>query len=230
MTPPARRAIDLEVRKCVFDHFLEHGQPPVVEEIELHVRQPRAEVEAALDRLEGSRHLKLVPRTHRILMAFPFSAVATPYRVTVEGQGSYFANCAWDAVAFHSMLRRPIQVDSFCRHCGTRLAVAIREGKRVGDPENAPVVYLGLPAAQWWDDILYSCGNTMVFFGSHDHLERWRSQGSMAEGQELSIETTLKLSEPLYASKMDRDYARPSREALERTFAELGLRGAFWKL
>src|SRR2546425_375270 len=71
-----------DVRKYVFDHFLEHAVPPVLEQIMERYHLDRVKAFAVLKALEDARHLKLVPGTQRILMAFPFSAVATPFRVT----------------------------------------------------------------------------------------------------------------------------------------------------
>ncbi|TLZ78633.1 MAG: hypothetical protein E6K11_08340, partial [Methanobacteriota archaeon] len=70
-----------DVRKFVFDSFLENSVPPVLEEIMERFHLGRPQAFEALQALEAARHLKLVPGTQRILMAFPFSAVATPFRV-----------------------------------------------------------------------------------------------------------------------------------------------------
>src|SRR5437899_6188088 len=67
-----------DVRKYVFDHFLEHAVPPVLEQIMERYHLDRVKAFAVLKALEDARHLKLVPGTQRILMAVPFSAVATP--------------------------------------------------------------------------------------------------------------------------------------------------------
>src|SRR2546422_6447848 len=95
-----------QARKLVLDHFREHAVPPVLEDLMTRFRLGRDDAFEVLRGLEAARHLKLVPGTQRILMAFPFSAIATPFRVTRPVIGRrYYANCAWDAVAFHSMLR-----------------------------------------------------------------------------------------------------------------------------
>ncbi len=107
-----------DIRKYVFDHFLEHAVPPVLEQIMERYHLDRVEAFAILKSLEEARHLKLVPGTQRILMAFPFSAVATPFRVTRPVIGRrYYANCAWDAVAFHAMLHEIIRIEGRCHHC-----------------------------------------------------------------------------------------------------------------
>ncbi len=87
------------VRRFVFDHFLEHAAPPVVEQLMAEFSLGREEATDVLRGLEAARHIALVTGTARILMAFPFSAVATPFRVTARGR-TYFANCAWDAIAY----------------------------------------------------------------------------------------------------------------------------------
>jgi len=218
------------VRLAVFQGCLREGAPPSVERLMGDLQLPREEIETSLERLDQARHLKLVPGTHRTLMAFPFSAIATPYRVIVDGSRSYFANCAWDAIAFYPMLDQPIRVESFCYHCGRALRFQIQDGRLATDVRDAPVVYLGLPAAEWWKDIISTCSNTMLFFSTPDHLQSWRGSHPEARGVGLSVEVVLKLSGPLYAGKMTLGFTRPSREELIRLFRDLGLTGEFWKI
>jgi len=105
------------IRLHVYEHFLEHGRPPIAEELMRDFPLSREEVGATLRELQGQRNLAVVKGTLRILMAFPFSAIATPLRVRVRGR-DYFANCAWDAVAFHAMLGEDdVDIDSYCHHC-----------------------------------------------------------------------------------------------------------------
>ncbi len=180
--------------------------------------------------LEKGRHLKLVAGTSRILMAFPFSAVATPYRVTRTNGQQYFANCAWDAVAFHPMLREKVRIDSFCYHCSESLRFDLGEPPGVPEGPDAPKVYIGIPAAQWWADIVQTCSNAMVFFASDSHLNDWRATKGAGTGQALSLDQTIRLSLPFYGGKMQLDYVRPSRDALTTHLASLGLKGEFWRL
>lgn len=222
-------SLDATLRAAVFEGFLGHGSAPSVEELMGRFRRPREEIEASLDRLDTARHLKLVPGTHRVLMAFPFSAVATPYRVSV-GARTYYANCAWDAIAFHPMLRTDIQVTSFCHHCGDPISFAIDKNQVVNSKGESPVVYLGLPAADWWKDIVFTCSNTMLFFASAEHLRSWRQAHPEARGAELSIDQMIRLSEPIYAGKLELEYARPSRDRMVELFQELHLTGDFWKI
>lgn len=217
------------MRKFIFDRFLEHAVPPVLEEIMERYRFDRSRAFETLRALEAARHLKLVPGTQRILMAFPFSAVATPFRVTRKNGQQYFANCAWDAVAFHAMLNEPVRIASRCHHCAEPVAIELADGRVTTSPRE-PLVYLSLPASQWWNDIVNTCSNHMVFFRSADHLAQWKKANPGPEGAALTIEKTHALGEPIYRDKLKLDYARPSKDQLVAHFRELGLGGSFWEL
>src|SRR5690242_9701113 len=103
MAPEAEFMLAQRVRLAVYEHFLEHSVPPLVEELMTQFGLTRPETVAVLRELSESRGIAVVKGTSRILMAWPFSAIATPFVVRARGK-TYYANCSWDAVAFHSML------------------------------------------------------------------------------------------------------------------------------
>jgi hypothetical protein len=221
-----------EVRKYVFDYFREHTSAPVLEQIMQRFKLDRSGASKALAELESAHHIFLVPGTQRILMAFPFSGVVTPFRVTIsDDQKKYFANCAWDAVAFHVMLRKEQWIESFCHHCAENMTIHLKDQDKISShPSDDPMVFLSLPAAKWWDNIMLTCSNNMVFFSSTEHLDEWKRSHTSLEGTALTIEQTLKLSVPIYHTKMNLDYTRPSKEQTMAHFKSLGLTGDFWKL
>lgn len=221
--------LERRVRLLIFERFLEHGTPPVTEQVMNELSLSRAPATDVLRDLEAARHIALVPGTARILMAFPFSAIATPFRVTV-GSRSYFANCAWDAVAFHAMLGDEVRVDSFCHHCGDPIRIDLAGGRATKvDPPEA-LVYLALRPTEWWSDIISTCSNTMVFFASPEHRDA--SDLCAPEGQAVSLtpDQVHTLSGPIYAGKFTLDYARPTKEELLAHFAAMGLTGQYWML
>ena len=216
------------VRLFVFEHFLEHSAPPVVERVMSEFSLSREAATDALRALEAARHIALVPGTARILMAFPFSAIATPFRTTV-GDREYFANCAWDAIAFRAMLNDDIRVESHCHHCAAPITVEIRESGIDVEPKDA-LVYLALPPAHWWADIVTTCSNTMVFFCSPGHRDASDLCAPPASATSLTPEQVDALSGPIYARKFALDYERPSKDQLLDHFATLNLTGDYWKL
>jgi alkylmercury lyase-like protein len=221
--------VPARVRAFVYEHFLEHAVPPVVERLMTDFSLSRESAGDVLEGLDAARHLALVKGTSRILMAWPFSAVATPFRVEVGGR-RYFANCAWDAIAFHAMLRQDVRVESFCHHCAEPISLDLRGGRAVRTDPSEALVYLALPAARWWDDIITTCSNTMVFFASPEHRDGSTLCSIDAPGASLTPDETHTLSMPIYASRLALDYARPPRQELLDHFAGMGLAGDFWRL
>jgi hypothetical protein len=216
------------VREYIYDYFLDSGHAPVIEDVMQEFHLDRHEARQVLLAIEGAHNLALVPGTHRILMAHPFSAVATPFKITI-GTKTYYANCAWDSVAFHVMLALDIGVDGFCHHCAEPIAFTLRDGKAKSEPPD-PLVFLSVPAVKWWDSIVNTCSNNMVFFSSRKHLQEWLEKNPGVRGEALTIEQTVELSVPTYRDKMKLDFARPPKDELMRRWAAIGLTRDFWKL
>jgi Alkylmercury lyase len=217
------------VRLKIFEHFLNDARAPVVEELMTELSLPRENVTAILDELVASRHIALVPGSARILMAFPFSAIATPFRVTTRGR-NYFANCAWDAVAFHAMLGDEVRVESFCHHCATPITIELGDGRATQVEPAETLVYLALRPTQWWENIVTTCSNTMVFFASAEHRDASDLCAPPDQAASLTPDEVHALSGPIYSRKLDLDYARPTRDELLDHFATLGLTGDYWRI
>jgi len=223
------RTLQQGVRLFIFEQFLEHAAPPVVEQLMNRFLLSRSAASEVLHELESARHIALVRGTDRILMAWPFAAVATPFRATARGR-SYFANCAWDAIAFHAMLGDDVRVESFCHHCATPITIELRGGRATSvDPPEA-LVYFAVRAAQWWDDIINTCSNTMVFFASPQHRDASDISAAADQGASLTLDQVHTLSTLSYSNKFAIDYERPPKEAYLAHFAAIGLTGDYWKL
>ena len=217
------------VRLSIFERFVKEGRAPVVEELMTQFSLSRDDATTILDELVAARHIALVPGSARILMAFPFSAIATPFRVTARGQ-EYFANCAWDAIAFHAMLGDEVQVDSFCHHCATPIRIELRDGRATRVEPREALVYLALRPTQWWENIVTTCSNTMVFFASAEHRDASDLCAPADQAASLSPDEVHALSGPIYGRKLELDYARPTRDELLAHFATLGLTGDYWRI
>lgn len=190
----------------------------------------RADTVALVEELVDAHSVAVVKGTSRILMAWPFSAIATPFVVHARGK-TWFANCAWDAVAFHAMLDEDdVAVDSFCHHCGGRIRIELRGGRATLVEPATTIVYLALRPTEWWEDIITTCSNSMVFFCSPAHRDASGLAAPEDEAASLSPELTHRLSVPLYGSRLAPDYARPSRDELNAHFASLGLAQPYWRI
>jgi len=111
-------------------------------------RSPSA-VEDAYRRLAAGRAIVLAPGTSNIWMAHPFSAIPTPYHVRTP-RGSYWANCAWDALNIPALLGVDAQTKAGCPDCDAELALVIRSGS-LQAPEG--VIHFAVPPRHFWDNI-----------------------------------------------------------------------------
>ncbi|MCI4365621.1 MAG: alkylmercury lyase family protein [Thermoplasmata archaeon] len=217
-----------ELRKYIFDVFLQTSRAPVVEEMMVRFHADRAEIVTRLRELESAHHILLLPGTERILMANPFSNLPTPFRVSAGGT-QYFGNCAWDAIAFHVMLDQDVHVSSSCHHCGGPVELDLRGGRNVSDPAKNTLVFLGTPVSKWYDNLVATCSNTMVFFLSQDHLNEWKKAHPGWTGETLTVEKMIDVVTPISKGRTTLEYQMPPRSQLMAYWGSLGLRGPFWK-
>ena len=218
-----------KVRKYVFDYFFENSRAPVLEELMRSFSLDRGEVFAALRELEAAHHILLLPGTQRILMANPFSGITTPFRDRIGGR-TYFANCAWDTVSLHVMLGQDAEVDAFCHHCGEPISLKLSDGRMVSGSNPNPLIFLSVPVSKWYDNLINTCSNNMVYFSSKDHQDKWLEAHPGVTGESLTVEVMAKACGTLSKERMNLDYAKPSPANLMSHWKSLGLTGANWEL
>ena len=141
--------LDNWVRWRIYRTFMEEARPPTVGELALESGRLPLEMEASLVRLADALAIVLVPGTHHVLMAHPFSAVPTAYPVAAGGK-RYWANCAWDALGIPAMLGLDSETRTSCPDCGEEMSLRVEGG--AASPSDAVVHFL-VPAARFWEDI-----------------------------------------------------------------------------
>ena len=99
--------------------------------------------------LADRRVLVLDPGTDAIRMAMPFSAGPTGFRVETE-RGSWWGNCAWDALGISAMLATPARIETACGDCGDPIRIKT-DGQALVCADG--IVHFAVPALHWWDDI-----------------------------------------------------------------------------
>ena len=142
---------DLQIQAHVYQHTAQNGRPPASDAVAAALGLDQTEVLAAFRRIHGRRLLALA-QTGEIVMAPPFSAVPTPFRVQAAGR-EYFANCVWDSFGIAAALHSDAIVDASCACCGEPMTLRIQNGEPLPEPA---VAHFAVPAAHWWDDITYT--------------------------------------------------------------------------
>jgi hypothetical protein len=143
---------DRDLRNTTYGLLVELGRAPSSHEVAEQTGLDATTVEVGWWRLHDAHALVLDADTGAIRMANPFSAVPTPYRVRA-GSRSWFANCAWDAFGICAALHVDGRIETTCVDCDDPIVVEVRDER----PDDESLVFHCLtPAAQWWDDIVFT--------------------------------------------------------------------------
>jgi len=115
-----REASHAEVLQHVLRAFIERPGPVGVEEI-LNAFPDRAPqgIREALATLDEEDLIQV--RDGRVDIAYPFSALPTPFRVELAEGRERYACCAIDALGVAPMLGQRVHIQSHCYHCGEAL-------------------------------------------------------------------------------------------------------------
>jgi len=97
-------------------------------------------------------HALVLKAGNELLMANPFSAVPTTYRVRAAGRW-WYGNCAWDALGICAALHTDGDIETSCPDCGEVLKVTIRRQQPIDETMRFHCL---VPARSWWDDIVFT--------------------------------------------------------------------------
>jgi hypothetical protein len=143
---------DTQVKLAVYKHFAETGWRPSPDDVAERTGSDVGSVIDAYQRLRAQRVLVLEGNGSSIRMAPPFSGVPTQH-VVESGGIRYFANCAWDALGVPAALQRPATVHSRCEGSGDPLHLEVGLD---GPGPSGWLFHSLVPAAKWWDDIVFT--------------------------------------------------------------------------
>src|SRR5262245_23591654 len=143
--------LDKRVRAEVYDFAMRNGTPPRAANVAEALSVRRQDVRESFERLARARVLVLQPESREILMAPPFSAVPTPFRVEAGGISAY-GNCIWDALGVPAMLHADGVISASCGDCGSAAEIEVAGGDVIGDG----LLHFAVPAREWWTDIVFT--------------------------------------------------------------------------
>jgi Alkylmercury lyase len=139
------------VREAIYETVVATGRPPDISELVARTGLESGDVERFLGDL-ATAHVIVLERDRRtIRFAPPFAGVETAFRVAVNGRG-YFAPCAWDAFGIPAALHADAEIAASCAQTGAALPCGVRKGRVFG----RGLIHLVVPAAHFWDDIVYT--------------------------------------------------------------------------
>jgi hypothetical protein len=144
---------ETKVKLTIYGITAETGRVPNSLEVARKIDIDEADVLDAFARLHAKRLLVPEPGdSSRIRMAPLFSGIATAFPVEANGK-RYYANCVWDAYGIAAALHADAIIPASDGHTGEPLTLEVKSGQPV---LHSYVAHFAVPAAQWWDDIVFT--------------------------------------------------------------------------
>jgi hypothetical protein len=138
-----------EIRAFIYGHFAKTTHPPQVDETASYFALTSEQAAEAYEELQHRHAILLKPGTHEIQMAWPFSAVETPFKVRANNQ-TYFANCAWDSFGIPAALHTDADIEAVCAQSGEPVRLSVTSGQIQG---LATLVHFLIPFRDWYSDL-----------------------------------------------------------------------------
>ena len=144
---------DTQVKLNIYETIARSAHVPNAHEVANALHVSLAEVEAAFINLHKKKLLVPEPDdATRVRMAPPFAGNATSFRVRVQDK-IHHANCSWDALGIPAALHQDAIIEAEDGHSKEPIMLEVKHGAPVSA---ACVFHFAVPAAKWWDDIIYT--------------------------------------------------------------------------
>jgi hypothetical protein len=139
----------------VMRSFVDSGRAPHYTDIALEFGIAPDSARALLRQLTSMRLPNwLVPGTDLIESFAPFSNIPNQYRVSVDGQQRWFAQCGLESLSLgHLFPGRTVDVATSCLDCGDPIEVTLRDTTLVRLEPSSAVAHSNVPLADWYADI-----------------------------------------------------------------------------
>lgn len=147
-----------ETYHYIISVLVERGQALHFTEIAARFGIPVEEGRRRLHELMAARLPNwLFPETDLVASFAPFNNLPTQYRITVDGEQKWFAQCGLESLAMTWMFpRKRVTVNAPCLDCGEPLRVDILDGAiEKADPADIHF-YVDLPIKKWYGNLPFA--------------------------------------------------------------------------
>jgi hypothetical protein len=145
---------DTELRVFIYEFIFARGRPPKASEIAERFSISEDDAKGLLRATKIGKTLLVDDAAGEIWMAGPFASQPSGHEVR-GARLTWWANCAWDALAIGILAAENVTIRS--SNCGTGGSRAITiVSPPQSPPESDAVVHFLVPARQWYDDIGYT--------------------------------------------------------------------------
>ena len=143
---------DTELRVFIYDFIFARARPPKASEIAGRFAISDDDAKRRLRAMKIGKTLLVDDATGEIWMAGPFASQPSGHEVR-GARMTWWANCAWDALAIGILAAETVTIRSSNCDTGRRITIV---SPAQSPPESDAVVHFLVPARQWYDDIAYT--------------------------------------------------------------------------
>jgi hypothetical protein len=145
------------VRKAIVDGFVATGRSPNPAEIAAELKISRQQVLAAFRELPKYDTFAVERGTENVRILSPFSNLATPFKVAVDGEQRWYAVCGPESLAITYMFPgRKVGIEAHCRDCGDPIRIEMQDGEVLEQDPPDLLIHLGVPVASWFEDLPFA--------------------------------------------------------------------------
>ena len=168
-----------QIRHHVYQHLADTTHAPSVDTTAAHFGISAEEAGKYYQELNSRHAFFLEPDTLTIRMAWPFSAVPTPFKVHANGK-TYYGNCAWDMLGIPVVLQSDALIEAACTESNESIQLEIKDGqitnivslsvsegslpptnetlqsRRTLPQSDMLLIHFPLPFARWYDDLVFT--------------------------------------------------------------------------
>ena len=208
--PPAEGGMRA-VHQQVLRSFAATGHAPPAADLAETAARYGTTADAALAALHGGDYLQLGPGG-QIRAAYPFSGVATPHLVDIDGGARAHAMCAIDALGMAAMLGTGVTITSADPVTGEPVTVTVgADGKSATWQPASAVVFNGRlisgeacgPGPSPGPASAEVCCGYMNFFGTRASAAAWAAAHPEIMGQILGQDAALRLGVDIFGRLLE---------------------------
>jgi len=144
--------------QIIMKHMMDSGQAPHYTEIAAEMGVPVEEGRMALrDLFSAGISGWLFPDTDLIASFAPFNNLPNQYRITIDGQQKWFAQCGFESLAVSWLFPgKTVHIDFPCLDCGSPIQVEMRDGVVLGTEADRLMGYVAVPFAKWGEQLPFA--------------------------------------------------------------------------
>ncbi|KAB7664154.1 alkylmercury lyase family protein [Bacillus sp. B1-b2] len=180
------------------DILLSMAEGKIVNINDLTATEEQIDDQSALRRLRELDLIHWDQNSEDVTVAYPFSGLPTPHRVTVAGKSPAYSMCAIDALGIPSMFTDAV-IESECAFCGEKITIEVKNNVPVAQP-NTVVVGLGTTGTANSNaccesscgsneptPVATSCCPAIQFYCSEEHWQKANGKNAMTAKDKLTL-------------------------------------------